>query len=661
MTVSMDLIGLGLIFAMACMQTVRAEEEVVGDVEFPGEWTVFAPFGSYRSEVSDLPPSDVLRTIPGELDLGGTTLPAQVVLSTNNQFNFQAFLGEPPRGWDRGAYVFVPLESSVAQEVTLGMGADYKLQAWLNGELIMDTTELRHLRWPPAINDHQVNVPLQAGKNILAVRFVSGKASSLLALGGPRELRAGDFWSIAPDPFDPSKQSAAYPPAHPGDKPAVDIGSRLELFVDDFLLDGMSGGVMRRMHHPVPREVILTLDKPWEGNTSAYLAVIQHEGRVLLYFNATPHPRGQTTGVIESHDGIHFTRPVFNLYDFQGSKENNLLPRMGASGHNFTPFLDANPAVPPDQRYKAIAYHPNGGGLGAYASADGINWRMLVEERVIGQPGGFDSQNLAFWDGETQQYVCYYRHEDPRGRLRGIWRQVSTDFIHWSDPQPVTYADDRMEHMYTNVIRPYFRAPHIYIGLPARYVPTRRKIMEHQETGISDGVLMSSRDGLRFQRWKDAFIRPDTEPEVWTDRNNYPAWGMVQTASDEISLYWTEHYRHPGMRLRRGTIRTDGFVSLYAGEQPGEVLTRPLIFSGNRLVVNYATAAVGLLQIEICDEQGAPIKNYALADCEVLFGNEIEHVMTWKRKSDIGHLAGKPVRLRIRLDAADLYSLRFME
>ena len=38
---------------------------------------------------------------------------------------------------------------------------------------------------------------------------------------------------------------------------------------------------------------------------------------------------------------------------------------------------------------------------------------------------------------------------------------------------------------------------------------------------------------LHFQRWSNAFIRPSTEPEVWTDRNNYPAWGLVETGPEE--------------------------------------------------------------------------------------------------------------------------------
>jgi len=170
---------------------------------------------------------------------------------------------------------------------------------------------------------------------------------------------------------------------------------------------------------------------------------------------------------------------------------------------------------------------------------------------------------------------------------------------------------------------------------------------------------MSSRDGLHFQRWIEGFIRPGTDPEVWTDRNNYPAWGMLPLSEDELTLYWTEHYRHPTMRFRRGTIRTDGFVSVHAGGEVGEIITRPLIFTGQRLVVNYATSAVGSLRFEMCDQAGTPIEGFALADSEVLFGNEIAHGVTWRGSSDLSALAGRPVRLRVRIKDGDLYSIRF--
>ena len=44
----------------------------------------------------------------------------------------------------------------------------------------------------------------------------------------------------------------------------IDIGSRLELMVDDHLIESMDG-VRLELHHPVPREVVLIHDAPWEG------------------------------------------------------------------------------------------------------------------------------------------------------------------------------------------------------------------------------------------------------------------------------------------------------------------------------------------------------------------------------------------------------------
>ena len=48
------------------------------------------------------------------------------------------------------------------------------------------------------------------------------------------------------------------------------VGSRLELFVDDFLVDRFRGKAELRLHHPEPREVVMTWDQPWEGNVSSY-------------------------------------------------------------------------------------------------------------------------------------------------------------------------------------------------------------------------------------------------------------------------------------------------------------------------------------------------------------------------------------------------------
>ena len=87
--------------------------------------------------------------------------------------------------------------------------------------------------------------------------------------------------------------------------------------------------------------------------------------------------------------------------------------------------------------------------------------------------------------------------------------------------------------------------------------------------------------------------------------------------------------------------------------------TKPLRFSGEKLVLNYWTSAGGIIRVELLDEAGKPLPGYAAGDCQKIIGNEIRRVVSWGDKANLSELVGKPVRLRFRIIDADLYSLRF--
>lgn len=646
-----------------------SDETIAGDVVFPEYWTVFAPIMRADPVLSP----EQLRDIPAEIKTAQATLTPVEIVPTRGQYDFREFLGRRPHGFEKGAYVFMALESGSETAVTMGLGWDCWLDAWLNGEPLLEKSEASDRTYPPGIKNNLLTLKLRAGRNILALRYISGTGPSILALAGPRELRRGDFRPIVDDPLIcDAAWSRADLRALPGGKPVARIDDRRELFVDDFIIDAAAGALQRRLHHPAPREAVMFFGErgmPWEGN-GGYPAFVRDGSRILLYYSGRPanvadESQEQVTCLALSDDGINFVRPELGLYEYQGSKKNNIIWR-GTPSHNFTPFIDDNPAAPEDQRFKALAYHVNGKGLGAYASPDGVHWRILTDERIITQ-GGFDSQNLAFWDPLRGVYAAYCRRcrNQLPGRTfsgtRDIITCTSEDFIHWTEPRYIEYTDSRVYELYTNAIRPYYRAPHIYLGTPARFFPARRKVAAHPHSGVSDALLMSSRDGLLFDRWSEAFIRPGPEPEVWTDRNNYPAWGMLELQPGEISIYWGEHNRHPAKRLRRGVIRADGFVSAHVGGADiGELLTRPLIFSGAALEVNYATSAGGAIVFEVCDADGRPLEGLALEDCETLYGNELGHLVAWRGRTHVlGDLAGQPVRLRARLQDADLFAFRF--
>ncbi|MCA9043021.1 MAG: hypothetical protein KDA69_01800 [Planctomycetaceae bacterium] len=438
----------------------------------------------------------------------------------------------------------------------------------------------------------------------------------------------------------------------------ISLGRSRELFVDDFLLQSLNGDIGLMLHQPKPKEVILVTDKPWEGNTCAYYTFFQDGEKFRVYYRGShadektqksQHP--EVTCYAESTDGIHWTKPGLGLFDWEGSKANNIVWR-GVGTHNFTPFKDPNPNAPAKSRYKALASGSGvGNGLYAFQSPDGIHWELVQEKPVITK-GAFDSQNLAFWDPNTGLYTDY--HRTFTNGVRAIMTCTSEDFVNWTDPVLLTYPEGTPnEHLYTNAIRIYPRAPHIRIGFPTRYQPKNSQV---------EPIFMSSRDGLHFNRWNDPVIPIDAPEERDGNRSNYMANGLLQLpgSRDEWSVYATEsYYDGPDSRVRRFTYRLDGFTSLHAGKEGGEFISKPFVFEGDQLILNYRAAAAGEVLVELQLADGTPVDPFTLDECHRLTGDDIAQVVSWKQGDGLIRYAGKPVRLRIKMRNADIYSLNF--
>jgi hypothetical protein len=466
---------------------------------------------------------------------------------------------------------------------------------------------------------------------------------------------------------------------------AVDIGSQRELFVDRFLVDALSGCVLA-LQTPRLCEIAVKSDRPWEGWYSfAYTTVLKDGAKYRMYYRGTPNGASdgsyeETTCYAESNDGIHWTKPDLGLFEVMGTKQNNvILAKMPPFSHNFAPIIDTRPGVPAGERWKALAGSARSG-LVAFVSADGIHWRKMQDMPVITK-GAFDSQNVAFWSESEKRYVSYFRIFKKIGNegIRWVSRATSDDFVHWTDPVEMTFGDAPVEHLYTNQTLPYFRAPHLYIALAARFMSGRQALTEAQlaaaqlprdpgypqdpewlKRDCSETVMLTSRGGNRYDRtFMEGFIKPGLELSNWVSRSNYPSRGIVPTGPGEISIYVGRHNGQPSAHIQRLTLRTDGFASLRAPYAGGEMTTKLLKFAGRELEINYSTSAAGSVKVEIQDEQGRPVPGFSLSDASEIVGDEIERVVTWKRGSDVLRRGGPPVRLRFVMKDADLYSLRF--
>jgi hypothetical protein len=466
--------------------------------------------------------------------------------------------------------------------------------------------------------------------------------------------------------------------------PPVDIGDRLELFIDHYLIAEMKG-VELSLGRPQEREIALRFDLPWEIPFSGAHSVIKDGDIYRMYYRgANTDVRGEydetseVTCYAESRDGIKWIKPILGLHEYRGNKANNLIlppnnPRRVS--HNFAVFLDSRPGVPVDERYKGVGGTSNRWeqdksrphGLYRYVSGDGINWRLYSPQAIFDQYA-LDTLNTALWSPAERCYVAYIR--PGKTPFRTISRAVSNDFLTWSEPEEVDYGSTPPEHIYTNGTHPYFRAPHILIALPFRFQPERVVLSaaEHQlfgthytqRKGISDAVLMTSRVGNKFDRtFMESFIRPGLNRRAWGARSNLPGLGVVQTGPTEMSLYITTHHTMRDYHMRRYSLRLDGFASVNAPFTGGTLMTKPLIFSGRHLVLNYSTSSIGDLRVEILDEAGKPLPGFSVDDCDEIIGDEISRVVAWKSSTDLAALAARPVRLRFVMKDADLYSLQF--
>ena len=468
----------------------------------------------------------------------------------------------------------------------------------------------------------------------------------------------------------------------------IQIGSRLELFVDDFLVERMEG-IERKLHtparlarpkSPLPDRFYCTILKDdelfrayWRDKDPDYPGskeyFAENPEEVAKYAEATGmkperitagdyfagHP-GTVVRYAESGDGHEWNFPKLGLVEVAGTKENNvILKDMPPFLSNFTPFIDTNPEAPKAERYKALGGHPGyfdkrgqpGRGLHAFVSADGLRWKRMGEAIPFpeGTTHAFDSQNVSFWSEAEQQYVAYFRtYKTPWGMLPSITRATSPDFFNWSKPDLVP-PNRKGERLYTSQTHPYFRAPHIYIALPTRYFKER--------DSITDIAFMTTRAGTKHydRPFPGSFIRPGLDANRWGNRSNYLALNVHPTGPAEMSMWHKSGHRY--------VLRTDGFMSIHAGVEEGELITKPLRFEGRRLEVNVSTSAGGSVRVEVLDQAGRQIDGFALDDCDQFFGDDIDHVVSWNGSQKVAALSGRVIRLRFVLQEADLYSLRF--
>jgi len=466
----------------------------------------------------------------------------------------------------------------------------------------------------------------------------------------------------------------------------AEVAHRRYLFLDPALLE-VTEHTRLAVNPPARRETVIRPDRPWEQlMISFFLTVRDEEGKLRMWYICRDKENRPNVAYAESRDGVNWTKPNLGIVDYSGSKDNNLVGLPSLEG---TPFIDPN--APAAERYGYITNLGSAGGIVRYHSPDGLHWKHDATPlfRFLS-----DTQNVAFWDQRLGAYVLYLRGWNPKYRTvvratlpsitqpspvvpSGKGRPAGTEggLRYVLDELPTVFATDAQDptrtDIYNMAAQPYPLDPAWYVAFPAflrRSPASDAPGYRGSHRGPVEIQFAGSRDGIAWHRYdRAAYASPGlTAPEK---RNMvFMSTGLV-VRGDEIWQYGTEFESvHGDVEARqkktdglvvRYVQRVDGFVSLDTANKIGTTRTVPVKVSGNRLLLNIDTGALGEMRVGLIGSDGKPIAGFETDACEPLEYNGTGAMVKWAPGSDLATLRGKEIALEFRSNRTKLYSFRF--
>ncbi len=171
--------GKGAELDLSSIQVEQESGKFRGNLPLPKLWTFFGP-----ADKSFVPSEQQLISIPETLD----NLKPQSGQLVAGKLDFAPFVGGP--GKEKCGWAFAELDSPTECDYTIGAGGDWWMLVYVNGKKVFDTMKDGNIKAPLSIENYVETIRLKKGKNIFAVKLVTGAASSVLMLGGPNDLRS---------------------------------------------------------------------------------------------------------------------------------------------------------------------------------------------------------------------------------------------------------------------------------------------------------------------------------------------------------------------------------------------------------------------------------------------------------------------------------------
>ena len=474
----------------------------------------------------------------------------------------------------------------------------------------------------------------------------------------------------------------------------IDPKKHRQLFLDDYAIEEKLG-VKQTVHRPRKCGPIIRPDRSRGQTALQSRSAPQWNSDQGLwewwYF-------GEHAYYATSEDGEHWERPSLGLFEWNGSKDNNIAcdPNKPRIYHIIRDEGDPDP----QRRYKAL-FSSSDRYLGT--SPDGFDWTMLDVPPI---PSSDESHFT--YDEISGQYIAMVKHSTKWGR--SVWLSTSKNFVHFSKPElifhtdeidrencrkrvrevvenpayitpPVVDDEDYIAEIYHMAVMPY---EGFYIGFPRIFNPFGAvPPPEMNFTRINQVELAASRDLYHWDRVGDRALFLSIEPwdGVTYDTHQVSLCGRPHVRDSEIWIYYNGA-RMPSSRKRYeihnqnkelyrlnvdpelfndtgalslAKLPIDRFVSLDA-DQAGTITTKPFMMEGEDLYVN-AEANWGEVYAEILDaETMKPFPGFWVPAHlpPPLTGDHLRAKINWQPDHDL--VFEKPVRIRFYLSQARLYS-----
>ena len=475
---------------------------------------------------------------------------------------------------------------------------------------------------------------------------------------------------------------------------------QLRLFIDDRFVESMDG-LKRTLHQPedIDANPVIVPEHPWEHRRIPYGSVLwfPDEGKfkcwylTLNIYDSRPGFRGYRKEhhvpiheaaficYAESKDGVTWTKPELGLHEFRGSKQNNIVLVSPGTHFDSTSVMH----LPHDKQwpyrmmtfigrwpYKESLVRKQWGnpppfgikrhGHFAFGSNDGIHWQEMNNNEPVLR---VSDHSMFWWDAHRRLFIGAAKRSKTNKRAQAYaW---SRDMIEWTVTSDWIHMADQRDHPRDEAEAAYcFPYGSQWLGFAEM-----RRVRKSNAGVVDRGTtinweLLSSPNGRHWSRPIRELFFADGPKETWRHQVFKIFANPPIERDGRLLIYYggktgtvpVEKGYEPFQALCLATLRKDGCVSLTGGEKAGELVTKPFVATSSQLLLNVDVSDDGEATVEVLDEDMQVIRGFELSCSVPLRSHSIEQTVRWTTKAGWSQLAGRKVRLRIRLRSADLYA-----